>query len=500
MVTQSVDWVAIGPPLALVVAAIVALLADSFLSYRPTAGVVSLVGIAVALWMTVATRDEARSTFCFAGGGAPTSCSWVVDDVTVAWWLIMLVATGLVVLLLWPTVASGELPAGELHFLLLASASGALAVAAAADLITLLVAMETVTLPTFALVGLRRADRRGSEAALKFFIASVIATAISLLGISLVYGATGSVVAAPVSASITAGGAITPVVGVGMILTVVALGFKVASVPFQVWVPDTYVGAPIPVAGYLSVVSKAAGLAGLVIVLVRFMTSYVDSWSAVVAIAAALTMTVGNLGALRQRHVVRLLAWSSVAQAGYLLVPLAAGGTSDDVRAMLAYALMYAVVNLAAFAAAVVVGSWGKSDVDDCAGLARTHPWIGGALAFALLCLAGLPPGVVGLIAKVAIFQSAVDGAGVDTTWLAVVMAVNVAIGLVYYLRFLVVLFRRAPDPAPAPGSAESVEEGDGWAGLDRAVPWSTEFVVGSTLAASVLFSIFPGLLFSAIS
>ena len=113
-----------------------------------------------------------------------------------------------------------------------------------------------------------------------------------------------------------------------MVLTVVALAFKVAAVPFQVWVPDTYVGAPIPVAGYLSVVSKAAGLAGLTIVLVRFMAAYVDTWTTVVAVAAALTMTVGNLGALRQRHVVRLLAWSSVAQAGYLLVPLAAGGSA----------------------------------------------------------------------------------------------------------------------------------------------------------------------------
>ncbi len=500
--TQEIDWVAITPPLALVVAGLAALLVDAFAPrFRVGAGLVGLTGIAVAVLSTLSMREAPRSAFCFAGSGleVPTSCSWLVDDVTIAWWLIMLIATALVLLLTWPATRSGELPSGELHFLLLASASGALAVAAAGDLITLIVAMETVSLPAFALVALRRADRRGAEAALKFFVASVVATAFSLLGISLVYGSTGSVAAGPVATATATGGAIAPVIGVGMVLTVVALAFKVAAVPFQVWVPDTYLGAPIPVAGYLSVVSKAAGLAGLTIVLVRFMAAYVETWTAVVAVAAALTMTVGNLGALRQRHVVRLLAWSSVAQAGYLLVPLAAGGSRDDVTAVLAYTLMYAVVNLGAFAAAVAVASWGLSSVEDCAGLARSHPWIGGSLAFALLCLAGLPPGVVGLIAKVAIFQSAVDGAGLDTTWLAAVMAVNVAIGLVYYLRFLAVLFRPVPSRAQR-SDQHLAEDVGGWHGLDRAVPWSTEFVVSVTLAAAVVLSVFPGLLFAAVS
>ena len=502
--TQPIVWEAITPPLALAIAALGALLVEAFAPrIRSAAGIVSLVGIGVALVSTVSMRGEPQSAFCFAGGlEQPTSCSWIVDDVTIAWWLIMLGATALVVLLCWPAALSGELSPGELHFLLLSSATGALAVAASGDLVTLLVAMETVSLPAFALVAIRRADRRGAEAALKFFVASVVATAFSLLGISLVYGATGSVLAGPVSAAAATGAAVTPVIGVGMVLTVVALAFKVAAVPFQVWVPDTYVGAPVPVAGYLSVVSKAAGLAGLTIVLARFMAAYVDTWTTVVAVSAALTMTVGNLGALRQQHVVRLLAWSSVAQAGYLLVPLAAGATPDDVTAVLAYALMYAVVNLAAFAAAVALASWGVSRVDECTGLARSHPWIGGSLAFALLCLAGLPPGIVGLIAKVAVFQRAVDSIGVDTTWLAVVMAVNVAIGLVYYLRFLVVLLRPVPagQHLGATSDGAGAEQDDDWEGLDPDVPWSTEFVVGVTLAAALVLSVFPGLLFAAVS
>ena len=142
------------------------------------------------------------------------------------------------------------------------------------------------------------------------------------------------------------------------------------------------------------------------------------------------------------------------------------------------------------------------SRVDECTGLARSHPWIGGSLAFALLCLAGLPPGIVGLIAKVAVFQRAVDGIGVDTTWLAVVMAVNVAIGLVYYLRFLVVLLRPVPagQHLGATSDGAGAEQDDDWEGLDPDVPWSTEFVVGVTLAAALVLSVFPGLLFAAVS
>ena len=203
-------------------------------------------------------------------------------------------------------MAAGELPAGELHLLLLASATGALGVAASGDLVTLLVSIETVSLPAFAMVGLR-ADRRGAEAAMKFFLVSVVATAFTLLGISMVYGATGSVVAIPVATAGLSGTAVTPVIGMGMTLTLVALAFKVAAVPFQAWVPDTYVGAPVPVAAYLSVVSKAAGLAGLFVVLVRFFPAYDDTWRPLVAGVAAVTMTVGNLAALRQRDLVRLL-------------------------------------------------------------------------------------------------------------------------------------------------------------------------------------------------
>jgi NADH-quinone oxidoreductase subunit N len=497
---QAVDWSTIAPPLCLLAGALLAVLADAFVPvarhFLPLAAAASSV-VAAALF--VASGSHARGAgFCLpVGAGGPRSCSWVVDDVTVVWWLIVLLATGLICLLLHPATGTGEMPPGETYFLLLCSATGAMAVAAAGDLITLLVAMETVSLPTFALVGLRRRDARGAEAALKFFLVSVVATAFSLLGISLVYGATGSVVAGQVGASVAGGRVIGPLVGAGMVLTLVALGFKLAAVPFQMWVPDTYVGAPIPVAAYLSVVSKAAGLAGLVIVLVRFFPSYADTWGAVLAVAAALTMTVGNLAALRQQHAVRLLAWSSVAQAGYLMVPLAAGGAGRDVGALQSYAAMYAIVNVCAFAAVLAAGCRGAVRVTDFAGLAGTHPWTAAALGFALLCLAGLPPGVVGLVAKVVIFQSAVDG---HLVWLAVVMAVNVAIGLVYYLRFVVAVFRPAPGIAPAAVGPDAAVRPDPTASAQvDATSWSVHLVIGATFVAAVVLSVLPGPLFGSV-
>jgi NADH-quinone oxidoreductase subunit N len=529
-VTQHVDWWALAAPLAVAAAGLLALTADLVAPRltRTLPCLLSVVGAVVGLALVAGDGGASRAAFCVPSDFAPPAdCSWQVDHVTVAWWVLVLVGVGLVALLFQPSTGVGGLPAGELYFLLLTSAAGAMALAASRDLITLAVSMETVSLPAFALVGLRFGDRSGSEAALKFFLVSVVSTAVTLLGISLVYGATGSVTAASVATKVADGSAETPVVQVGMALTVVGLAFKVAAVPFQVWVPDTYVGAPIPVAAYLSVVSKAAGLAGVAIVLAGFVPTLFDTWTVFVAVSAALTMTVGNLAALRQNHLVRLLAWSSVAQAGYLLVPIAAGASANDLGALQAYALMYAVVNIGAFAVVVATAPYGVVEVRDLTGLARERPLLGIALGFALLCLAGLPPGIVGLLAKVVVFQSAVSG---DLTWLAVVMAVNVAIGLVYYLRVVVVTLAPAPTPEPtlaaersdnspersdnsrersdiSPERSESSAATAGNRALlageaagnsaTAAVPATVQVVVAITLAGAVFLSLIPGPLFS---
>jgi NADH-quinone oxidoreductase subunit N len=251
-------------------------------------------------------------------------------------------------------------------------------------------------------------------------------------------------------------------------------------VPFHFWVPDTYVGAPVPIAAYLSVVSKGAGFAGLLLVVALGFQPYADVWGPVLAVLAAASMTVGNLVALRQRHAVRLLAWSSVAQGGFMLVPLGAvsaggGDLGAVLSATVAYLLIYGVMNLGAFACVTIVLRHRPSGaLSDFRGLARTEPVTAVSLAFFLACLAGLPPGLVGLFAKVVVFRAVVTG-GVG--WLAIVMAVNTVIALYYYLAWAVQLFAQ-PDPAAPPPSYR--------------IPAPLGVALGVTLALGIGLSLLP--------
>lgn len=471
---QSVDWMAIAPPAIAAVVALVLLVTDLFLEerHKPLLGWLATGGLALSALAVVPLIGEDRSTFCLTSGNG--ACSYVADPFSLTIQLLVLGGAFVTALLSMTAVRDEGLPAGEFWFLLLSSASGAALLPASRDLATLVVALEVVSLPAFALVGLRRGRRLSSEAALKFFLSSVAATAVMLLGVSFVYAATGSMHLSAVAKGLPAADSrLETLAATGVVLTLVGFAFKAGAAPFHFWVPETYVGAPVPVAAYLSVVGKAAGFTGLILVTVRAFPSYADLWGPALAVLAALTMSVGNLAALRQRtdrahSAVRLLAWSSVGQAGYLLVPIASAGyagQADDpsaaIGATVAYALMYAVVNLGAFAVVAAVRgatATGSADgdggdgadegvtghrIDDFRGLVSARPLTALAMGFFLLCLAGLPPGIVGLFAKVTVFGAAVD-AGLG--WLAVVMAVNVVVALVYYLRWTALLFRTADE------------------------------------------------------
>ncbi|MFB7361135.1 NADH-quinone oxidoreductase subunit N [Streptomyces hydrogenans] len=468
---QSVDWPTIAPPTLTALVALGVLVADLFVpaARKQLLGWVSVAGLAAALLLLLPLRAGDRATFCLtpaaqADSAARTAaCSYTADHFTLVIQLLVLGGALLTALLSLPATRE-KLPAGEYWFLLLSSAAGAALLPASRDLATLVVALEVASLPAFALVGLKRGDRRSSEAALKFFLSSVTATAVTLLGVSFVYAATGTLHLTEIAARLDeVPHQLQTLAEAGVALTLVGFAFKLAAVPFHFWVPDTYTGAPLPVAAYLSVVGKAVGFTGLILVTVVAFPPYADVWGPALAVLAALTMTAGNVAALRQDptrpgSAVRLLAWSSVAQAGYLLVPIGAAAYSSDeqVGATVAYALMYAVVNLGAFAVvALVARTHPGKRIADHAGLYATSPAAALALAFFLLNLAGLPPGIIGLFAKVTVFSSAVD-AGLG--WLAVVMGVNVVIGLAYYLRWTALLFRTPQDAiaaeprrAPAP-------------------------------------------------
>ncbi|MET9019888.1 NADH-quinone oxidoreductase subunit N [Actinopolymorpha sp. NPDC004070] len=544
---QPVPWLVISPPLAVAVTALLVLVVDAFAPARrrgvaPWLALAGLVaGIALLVVSMARSSSPAEGAFCAPGGSAQpwpaTACSYVGDPLTWAFQFVIAGGAAIVVLLsagqgwqhrppgrrdvgshgLGTGTLGGGIPTGEYHFLLLASAAGAMTLAAARDLVTLVVALEVVSLPVFALVGLRRGDRRGAEGALKFFLVSVVSVAVMLFGVSLVYGVTGTMYLDRIAAALHAagpaslvgaggvaaampalpGGDLAAVAGLGVMLTLVGLAFKVAAVPFHFWVPDTYVGAPVPVAAYLSVVSKAAGFVGILLVVGWAFPGYVGMWAPIIGVLAAATMTLGNLVALRQRNAVRLLAWSSIAQAGYLLVPLAA--SNGDVRgttlsATVAYLLVYAVANLGAFAVVSLTVSTGPGRLlGDYRGLFWRRPARALALGFFLLALAGLPPGVLGLFGKFVLFRAAIEG---GAGWLAVVMAVNVVIALAYYLYWTALLFR-SPEGAASEGGTNGEAAGgvgavagagaNAWAG-----PWPARVAVGILVVIAVLLSVFP--------
>ncbi|TDO43078.1 NADH-quinone oxidoreductase subunit N [Kribbella sp. VKM Ac-2527] len=477
------DWQAIAVPLVLALGAVAALLVDGFWgagSRQLKHLCVTLVTAGAILFgfaFLVTQRNSVRPGFCRAAVEAPAECSIVFEPLTVGLWAVLLIGGLGVVGLSTYGLLDREIPVGEYHFLLLSALTGATVLAGARDLATIVIALEVVSLPSFAMVALRR-DRRGSEAALKAFLVSVLSTAVMLFGISYLYGVTGSLYLQTIATQLPG---IDPdlrrVAFAAGLFVIVGFGFKIAAVPFHGWLPDTYAGAPVEVTAFLAVVSKSAGVAGLLVLVTFGVAPSGSELRTVVAILAAVTMTVGNLAALRQGEAVRLLAWSSIGQVGFLLAPLAVG----DAQAVVGYLAAYVVVTLGAFGAVAVVQRHRPAGLlTDYRGMIRSEPGLAAALIFFLVVLAGLPPGLAGLFTKFAAFQSVIDA---DLLWLAVIMAVNVMIGLAVYLRWIAELFRL---PAEAPFS------------VDIETPAVT--VISAYTAAAIVVSVLPSTLFTLIT
>jgi NADH-quinone oxidoreductase subunit N len=435
-----VDWAVVGPAVIVAVGALVALLVDAFYTRRTWLGS-GLPAKAALIWAGIELfrLHDDMLPFTFA--------------------LSLIVLGGTLVVVVASNVMNFEnaMPPGEYHFLLLSASAGALMMVAAQDLVTLVIALELLSLPSIALVGLRQGDRRAIRSAWTFFLASVVSTAITLMGISLLYGVAGTLDYDGLRDGLRDTDLPNSVVAVAVVLTIIGLLFKLGAVPFHVWIPDTYLGAPVMVAGFLSSVSKAASLGAVLTLLAVALPHAYDTWRPLMAIVAAVTMTVGNLGALRQTNAVGMLAWSSIAQAGFLIAPAAALLTADGLSAPVQYLAVYVLANLVAFAAlAVVLRLRGSNDYSELKGLARTDPPTGVPLVMAALTLAGFPPAVIGLVTKYVVIRPVIDA---GDTWLAVVMAINVMLGLAYYLRFVVVLVDRPAidDPYRSPSPPVSI-------------------------------------------
>ena len=442
--TPTFDWHALAPDLVIVATLVVVLLADLVLPDRDawrssSIAAIGLLGALVPIATLAYSDNHGRSMF----GGA-----YVVDNYALALKAFFIVAAYITVLISVDYIGEGDYYKGEFYFLLLVSTFGMTTMASARDLITLFVALETISIPTFVLAGFRKHDRKSNEAAVKYYLIGVLSSALMLYGMSLIFGVTSSTLLSDISAYFAKNGT-SPLVAVAIFLSLVGFAFKVSAVPFHFWAPDTYEGAPTPVTAFLSVASKAGGFVALInIIYFGFYGRASESWWPVVWVLAALSMTLGNLAALRQTNIVRLLAYSSIAQGGFMLVPFAAAGIAGaagrtgvvetSMSAVIIYLLIYGAMNLGAFAVVIAVARRTRTaEISSYGGLFQTTPALAVVMTAFMASLAGLPP-LAGWFAKFAMFRAIVDAGNGWAITLAIVAAVNSVVAFFYYFRVIV--------------------------------------------------------------
>ncbi len=383
------------------------------------------------------------------GGGAVLLGALRVDAFALVLTLFCAVA-GLVSILATLVGDGNRRPGGEFHALVLGAVLGMSVLSAAVDLVTLYLAFELVSITGYVLVGMRRSDRLANEASMKYVLFGAVSSGLMLYGLSLLFGLAGGTSLEAIRIAVAQGAAEQPVFIAAALLVFAGFAFKISAVPFHFWAPDVYQGAPTAVAGFLAVASKAAGFAGLVRILwamgtktstaaspmVTFLPS-AGPLSAILAVSALLTMTVGNLAACRQTDLKRLLAYSSIAHAGYMLMALSVW-TEPAVEAVVFYLVTYLFMNLAAFlVAGIVIRATGTSDLSSLRGLSSRHPWLAAGFTIVMLSLTGLPP-MLGFVGKFVLFKAVLDQGFV---WLAVVGLINGAISLYYYAKPLMRMY-----------------------------------------------------------
>jgi NADH-quinone oxidoreductase subunit N len=380
--------------------------------------------------------------------------SVVVDGLSLTLAALIGVAGALCVALARPVVAGTDRE-GEFYAVLAFASLSAALLGMAADAALLGLSIGALGLATFVMTGYLRRSARGNEASIKYYIFGTVTGATMLYGLSWWFGLAGTTNLEAIGEKLAEAPA--GIVIASTVLVLFGLGYKAAVVPFHFWTPDAYDGAPLPVAAYLSVLPKLAALVALARVLPLALPDDTAGWTTSIAVLAAATMTLGNVAALPQRNVVRLLAYSSIAQSGYLLMGIAALEASDQgLPALVYYAIAYAAMNLAAFAVVLAVQRERHSvDLDAFHGLGRTHPWWTAALTLAFLSLLGLPP-LAGFVGKLELFTAAIDA---DQAWLAVVAVLNTVISLYYYLRVIAPTVLERPPGAVRPGRSDA----SGW-------------------------------------
>ncbi len=423
------------PELTMITIALTVLVLDFVVERRAKAllGWYSLAGLAIAAAMTVKLAGLSGSFF----GG-----TFLLDGFAVYFKLAFYIACGLSILLSMKYLDIEELHRGEYYALMLFATTGMMLMASAGDLLTLYLGLELMALSIYILAGFMRHEGRSNEAGMKYLLLGAFSSGIMLYGMSLLYGIAGTTNLNGILAFLHGADLGNPALFLGVVMLIVSFGFKVAAVPFHMWVPDVYEGAPTSVTAFMSAGPKIAGFAVLLRVFVHTLAPLRGDTTAILAGIAVLTMAVGNIMALGQTNIKRMLAYSSIAHAGYAMVGLAAGGPEGAASVML-YVLIYAVMNMGAFGVVIMLRRSGArgEEIADYAGLAKTNKAAAFLMLIFMFSLTGIPP-MAGFMGKFYIFKSAVQA---HMVWLAVVGVIFSAISAYFYLRVIMVMYMQEP-------------------------------------------------------
>jgi NADH-quinone oxidoreductase subunit N len=472
----TIDYHALAPEIVLAGVVCAVLLLDLFVdeTRKWLTGTVAGFGLLAAMLpvLTLAV-DDGPDRVMFDGG-------YVVDNFALVLKALFLLSGYVVVLLSTTYVEEGDYHEGEYYFLVLNSVLGMVMMASARDLVSIFIALEFLSIPAYMLAAWRKRDSLSNEAGAKYYLLGVFASAVMLYGMSLIYGITGSTILSEIGAFFAAEG-VPSAAALGIVFVLVGFAFKVSAVPFHSWAPDTYQGAPTPITAFLSVASKAAGFVAIVSLVYLAFPAGSDVWQPLLWVLAAVTMTVGNVLALRQTNIVRMLAYSSVSQGGFILMPLAVaatgGAAKDALTAVVTYLVVYAAMNLGAFAVVIAVSRKTRSgEISSWGGLFSYAPGLAVTGTIFLASLAGIPP-LGGWIAKFAAFKAVLNAGTGWAVALAIVGAVNSVVAFGYYGNVLREIWMK---PVPD-GDAAPIK-----------VPSSLVAALTLTTAATVVLGVLP--------
>ncbi len=433
MKIPEIDLYLIAPEIIVTAFGFLVLLIDVFLPKKENKdylGWISIIGIILAGVLTVKQMGSVKPGF---------EGMFISDGYSLFFKITFLIIALLTVLISMGYAQREGIGFGEYYALVLFATLGMMLMAAGTHLIIIFLGLETMSISIYILAGMMREDRRSAEAALKYFLLGAFATGFLLYGISLIYGATGSLYLKDVASYIASKNLLrSPMLLMSLVFLTIGFGFKIASVPFHMWTPDVYEGAPTSITAFMATGVKAAGFSALVRVFFFALPGFRPDWTSIMWLIAVATMTVGNIVAISQTNIKRMLAYSSIAHAGYILVAFVAGndlGTSG----ILFYLMAYAFMNLGAFTCVILLGKKGEENtqISDYAGVGFKYPLLAVSMTIFLLSMAGIPP-LSGFMAKFYVFSAAVKS---RFYWLVILGVLNSAVSVYYYLRVTVVMY-----------------------------------------------------------